>query len=313
MSLFFLFKLGCYWLSVIFLTQWINRLLNRRHYFSAKILPCFAWGWLLYFALYMTGLWAKISVAALSMLFTALAVGSACAGLLSWLYSLRSPLRLRLLRSEIPLDLVSLGGTAAFMLGMMLVGPYLEFPSDPLEHLRRIQSWERVIWTQDVYSVYALRFSYFWSHWLLQDSGITWGERQGLGIFCAVLQGMLFWSFIRVTKQFTSKKTVAWLGAIFSVAFFGKDVFSFYSYYVLASTFTTYLVFLEGLLLLLHCFQQQQFRNLWLLPPLLFFCVQNHAQEALLLLNAGLGLCVLLLLVNDVFTTFSSLSSLHLY
>ncbi|MBF0280914.1 MAG: hypothetical protein HQM13_24185 [SAR324 cluster bacterium] len=185
--------------------------------------------------------------------------------------------------------------TGLFVGIMVYIGPFLEFPSDPLYHLSATQSWETAR-SLDVVEDRHSHFVYFVNHWLLQPSNISWGERAGVTLLTALLNGILFLSFIRFTKLFSKKNYIGWSGAIASLGFFGTSIFSYYRYYVLADSFIAYLVFMEALFLVSGFFISERFRYLVLLPLLMAFCWQNHAQEVLLLANAvagiGLGLFI---------------------
>ncbi|MBD1806541.1 hypothetical protein H6F98_13905 [Microcoleus sp. FACHB-SPT15] len=201
-------------------------------------------------------------------------------------------------RIDLPLDPWTLLLVGVFIGAMIYVGPYLEFPSDPVDHLAFIQSWEKARWMNYIYSdsYYSSRFVYFFEHWLLQPSGLSFGNRTGLLFLSPVLQGILFWQFIRITKILTNNTILSQLGGLMSLGFFGYNAISFYRYTVLAGTLLAYIIFLEGLILIISTFSKEEWRYLFLLPPLLAFCWQNHPQETLLQLNGMVGICITLLL-----------------
>ncbi|MGK5091969.1 hypothetical protein WDW89_08110 [Deltaproteobacteria bacterium TL4] len=283
------------------LSNGVNRLLNLRHYFPKQLLPHFAWGWIFYFIIYFAGRLSGVHVDVIRAIYTLTTIG---VPVLFLVFHGVTQQRLKLhfpSHSKTPLDFGSLSLSLLFVLAMIYVGPYLEFPSDPLEHLSRIQAWESIQWMDtevDHLLSRSTTFVYFLNHWILQGAGVDWGDRQGLAIFCAALQGVLFWSFIRFSLIFTARIKIAWFGALLSVGFFGKDVFNYYSYYVLSASFPAYLLFLEGLILLCYSFIHQRLRYLFLLPPILAFCWHNHPQEVLLLLNTGAGLSILLSILH---------------
>jgi hypothetical protein len=201
-------------------------------------------------------------------------------------------------RIDLPLDPWTLLLVGVFIGVMIYVGPYLEFPSDPVDHLAFIQSWEKARWMNYIYSdsYYSSRFVYFFEHWLLQPSGLSFGNRTGLLFLSPALQGILFWQFIRITKILTNNTILSQLGGLMSLGFFGYNAISFYRYTVLAGTLLAYIIFLEGLILIISSFSKEEWRYLFLLPPLLAFCWQNHPQETLLQLNGMIGICITLLL-----------------
>ncbi|MBF0290342.1 MAG: hypothetical protein HQM14_21220 [SAR324 cluster bacterium] len=291
---FFLFQLVGFFISVVVINFSINYFLLRRGYFDKKFLPCFAWGWCVYFLIYLLGRYFSASVEIVHLIFTGMALFiPLLAGFWYWL-SFSSRIK-KVLPLGLPHEKETLIFVSLFVGAMAFVGPYLEFPSDPLYHLSSIQHWETARWVDSVQGR-SSHFMYFLSHWLLKPSNISWGHRAGLTIFCASLQGLLLWSFIRFTRVFTRSVKLGLLGGMASVGLFGTSIFSFYRYYVLADTFVSYLVFLEALVLVICCFYKERFRYLLLLPPLLVFCWNNHRQEVLLLLNAVIGIGTLLLI-----------------
>ncbi|MBF0289403.1 MAG: hypothetical protein HQM14_16425 [SAR324 cluster bacterium] len=290
----FLIQLLGFFGSLLILTSWINRILSRRSYFDHKFLPCFAWGWCVYFLVYILGSRWSASVEMVHLIFTGMAFGIPClAGLWYWVRC--SPAGPQRRSHNLPLEKGTLLLVGLFVGAMINVGPYLEFPSDPLYHLSATQSWETARWL-NVVEDRPSHFVYFVNHWLLQSSNISWGERGGVAFLTAVLNGMLLWNFIRFTRSFSQNVWVGWGGGLASIGFFGTSIFSYYRYYALADSFVAYLVFLEALLLVCACFFKERFRHLFLLPPLLAFCWQNHPQEVLLLINAAGGAGILLLL-----------------
>ena len=290
----FLLRLLGFFASLVILTSWINRFLLWRCYFDRKYLPCFAWGWCVYFLIYMLGREGAVSVDKVHYIFTSIALGVPCVTVL-WKGGRHSPMKDQKLQSDLSLEKETLLLLGVFVGIMIYVGPYLEFPSDPLYHLTAMQSWEAARWLH-VVEERASHFVYFVNHWLLQSSNISWGERTGVTLLTAILEGMLLWHFIRFTRVFTQHIWVGWGGGLASIGLFGTNVFSYYRYYVLADSFIAYFVFLEALCLVCCCFIKERFRYLLLLPPLLAFCWQNHPQEVLLLVNAGGGMGLLLLI-----------------
>ncbi len=308
MSVFFFLQLSGFFSSLIILTHWINSILFHFRCLRSSFLPCFAWGWFLYFLIYMVGRWFAFSVETVQMLFTSLAFGVPLISLL-WYY-VHPGAQTKTLRAwiNLPLDKGTLVLVALFVGAMIYIGPYLEYPSDPLFHLFSTQIWEstRAI---DTASGRQARFAYILNHWLLQSSGLSLGKREGVALLGAVLQGILLWEFIRFTRLFTPNIWIGWLGGIASLGFFGTSAFSFFRYYVLAPTFPAYIVFLEAVIWMLFCFFRQRLFHLVLLLPLIAFCWQNHNQEVLLLVNIGAGTGLFLLIYSYRTTQLPTLSS----
>ncbi len=288
MEFWFLPQLIGFFASLVLLNSWINRFLLSCYHFDSKYLPCFSWGWCVYLLIYLLGRQWAISTETIHWIFTGMAVGIPC--LTGVWYGLGlSPMRLQKRYHGLPLEKETLFLVSLFVGGMIYIGPYLEFPSDPVYHLFFIQNWEAAQWMTSVEGRPS-HFVYFLYHWLLEPSNISWGQRTGLAILSAGLQGLLLWNFIRVTRIFIPNVWVGWFGGVASVGLFGNSIFSFYRYYVLSNGFISYLVFLEGLILIFCCFFKERFRYLLLLIPLLVFCLFNHRQEGLLLLNAVVGI-----------------------
>lgn len=298
MNLFFVLQTTGFFISVILLNHWVNLLLIRRTFFELKYLPCFAWGWFVYLAIYMIGRWASASVESVRLIYTAMALLIPTLAGVGYLSNPHASMWQRR-RRDLPLDLGTMLLVSAFIGGMIYVGPYLEFPSDPVEHLYRIQAWEKVLrmnYNADDYSESVSRFAYFFEHWLLQPSHISLGNRTGLLLLSPILQGMLFWQFIRLTKLMTNQTTLSWLGGLMSLGYFGYSAASFYRYTVLGGALLAYLIFLEGLILIISFYLKEEWRYLFLLPPLLVFSWNNHQQETLLQFNSVVSICTALVI-----------------
>lgn len=289
MTIFFLCRLTGFFLSVLFVNHWINCLFSQTRFYDSRALPKFAWGWLLYFFIYFIGFITASSVDLIRIIFTGLSFSIPLMGAILFISNLNI-IKLKKYqfaystRNELLL-------TFLLIMGLLYIGPYLEFPSDPVEHLIRIQSWESVNVINQNTSFNQDRFIYFLNHWLLQGTGVDLGNRSSIHLLSALLAGMLFWQFTQLTKFFLTSPKYAWLGGILSLGLFGTNLFSFYRYYVLAPSFVAYLVFLEMVILISFFFFKEQFRYIALLPPLLIFCWQNHPQEVLLICNAWVGIC----------------------
>jgi hypothetical protein len=290
----FVIQLTAFALSLVLLSRWVNRILETRDWVSPRYLPWVSWGWCIYLVPYLVGRWAAAPVEALQYLYTAIAFGVAIGGGAGWLVArARAEPRRRPPDPALgwPTVLVILV-FVAFMLG---VGPYLEFPTDPLSYLYGVQAWEKARWLDyDFY--YAARVAAFVDHWLLQPSGVDHGDRTGLTIMSALMQGLLFWQVIRLGTLLTGEAMWGWLAGLLSLGYFGYGPISFYRYVVLSGPMATYIVYLEGLALVVAAFRSQEWRYLPLLFPILLFGLTNHPQEALLLLNAVAGLALLLVL-----------------
>lgn len=287
--------------SLMILSSLVNFALVRWLHFSPKYLPWFAWGWVVYFLIYILSRQWPAPVQAVEFLFSGMALGIPLLfGV--WKVFRKGTEPFLLCPSK---NLLWEKGTWVFIgvFGsvMLYVGPYLEFPSDPLFHAEAIQSWEAARWMDSVDKMIPhgkrySHFAYFIYHWLLTPSDVSFGGQSGLAFLCAVLQSLLLLGFIRFTRLFTDNSWVGWFGGVASLGLFGIGIFSFYRYYILADSLISYLVFLEALALVCCFFLKERIRYLLLLPPLVVFCWFNHRQGVLFLFNAVVGIGVLLTL-----------------
>lgn len=220
-----------------------------------------------YLAIYLIAAAFKLSVAFTLSLFIVLHVLTL--GVISYLFFLERK------KLTFPVLLFFLGLTALFL----IPGVYLEFPSDPWEHYRRILSWEfsgsirdNPIWT---------KFSYFFGYSLL---GNVDSNSLSLNLYSAFWQLLLSIQFYRLAFKLFQSQPFAMLQVLGVLVLFGHNVHSF-RYYALSSTPLAFCAFLELALLALS----NQFTVLqWILGLLLI--VFNHTQELLLLGVFTLGL-----------------------
>jgi hypothetical protein len=283
-------------LSLVLLSGAINRRLRHRFpWLEPAYLPAVAWGWCVYLALYLAARALAAPVEPVRASFTALALGVPLAAAGLAVARRRRPTAppargpAECLRDRATLVLV-----AAFVAGMVVVGPYLEFPTDPVGYLYRVQAWEKVRWADYAWE-HAGRFAPFAEHWLLRPSGIDAGDRAGLAWLSALMQGVLLWQVIRLGTLLTGEAVWGWLAGLLSLGYLGYDALSFYRYVVLAGPLLSYIAFLEGLILVVGAFVRGDWRYGLLLPPILLLSWTSHEQGTLFLLDAVTGLAVLLL------------------
>jgi len=183
MNVVFVFQLFCFFLSILIITRWVNRLLNLTHLFSYQYLPCMAWGWFIYFIIYFFAVLIGTSVAAVHHIFVVLSLGVPGIAAVQLFINFFQHRQLITLPKQFPFD----KGTWILVFGfvgiMMYVGVYLEFPSDPLAHLKNIQFWGNATQLQtsgnSIFTT-TYRFIYFLYHWLLQETNIIEGDRSGI-------------------------------------------------------------------------------------------------------------------------------------
>lgn len=112
-------------------------------------------------------------------------------------------------------------------------GIYLEWPSDPWEHLRRINEWH--IHDQvTAHSTWA-KSSYFLPYSLTQD--LT-GLRQliWLDIYHTSMCLLLCWQYHRLARAVGLSEGVSFVFVLLNALTFGNNIFSFYRYYGLSSS-----------------------------------------------------------------------------
>ncbi len=115
-------------------------------------------------------------------------------------------------------------------------GVYLEWPSDPWEHLRRISEWH-VLDTVTAHSTW-LKSSYFIPYSLL-----SWatGLRQifWLDFYYTAVCLLLSWQYYRLAHAVGLGARVSFIFTLINAFTFGNNVFSFYRYYGISSSIIT--------------------------------------------------------------------------
>jgi hypothetical protein len=291
-ALFWL-QLAGFLLSVFLLSRWVNRWLTRWPALDPNVLPAVGWGWCAYLVIFWVGRAASAPVELGRGASTAVALGVPALALVLRLRRGTAPARGP---GVFPADRGTLLLVGALVAAMLYVGPYLEYPADPVEYLYRVQSWEKARWMDyEGYGPHAHRFAAFAEHWLLRPSGISVGERGGLGVLAAAFEALLFWQFVRLGAVLTGHARWGWVAGVLSLAYFGFYAISFYRYTYLSGPLVSYVLYLEGLVLLVAAFRTEQWRYLLLVPPLAAAAWMNHEQGTLFLLVAASGFAVLLL------------------
>lgn len=119
------------------------------------------------------------------------------------------------------------------MLLFYIPGVYLEWPSDPWEHLRRINEW-RII---DIVTAHSswLKSSYFIPYSLL-----SWatGLRQvfWLDFYYTGICLLLSWQYYRLARACGLGERASFVFVLLNAVTFGNNIFSFYRYYGLSSS-----------------------------------------------------------------------------
>ena len=112
-------------------------------------------------------------------------------------------------------------------------GVYLEWPSDPWEHLRRINEW-RLLDTVGIHSTWA-KSSYF-----IPYSFLSWctGQRQlfWLDFYYTGICLLLCWQYYRLSRACGLSERTSMVFVFLQALLFGNSIFSFYRYYGISST-----------------------------------------------------------------------------
>ena len=112
-------------------------------------------------------------------------------------------------------------------------GVYLEWPSDPWEHLRRINEW-RVLDTVTAHSSWV-KSSYFIPYsllsWCVGLRQIFWLDFYYTGI-CL----LLCWQYYRLARACDLGERASMVFVLLQALLFGNNIFSFYRYYGISSS-----------------------------------------------------------------------------
>jgi len=165
-------------------------------------------------------------------------------------------------------------------------GAYLEFPSDPWEHFRRIFSWSAYSFIEDHPINY--KFTYFWG-WTLMSQVQPLYRRIALDIYSAFWQLLLAYQFYLLALRLGFDKSWAKVQVVATIFLFGTNLFGFYRYYALSSTPLAYIAYLRSLIILINARNGDK-KQLAYLLPLVLIMYYNHIQELLLLLVSGFAL-----------------------
>jgi len=174
---------------------------------------------------------------------------------------------------------------AALAVLLTLPGAYLEFPSDPWEHVRRIYAWDNIA-TLDR-NGFGDRFSYFWN-WTRIGRLAPVHRRPALALLSGFYQLLLAYQLHRVARRLGASPAWAKVQVLAAVMLFGH-YFSFFRYFALASTSLAYVAYLRALISGLDLAEGRRTSLLdvvWVLLLMRF----DHQQELVLLCVSSLGL-----------------------
>jgi hypothetical protein len=112
-------------------------------------------------------------------------------------------------------------------------GIYLEWPSDPWEHLRRINEWH-VADSVTAHSVW-MKSSYFLPYSLTgRATGLA--QLSWLNLYYTAACMLLSWQYYRLARAAGLGERAAFIFVLLNALTFGNNVFSFYRYYGLSSS-----------------------------------------------------------------------------
>jgi len=112
-------------------------------------------------------------------------------------------------------------------------GVYLEWPSDPWEHLRRINEWH-IDATVGAHSSW-LKSSYFFTYSLVgQTSALT--QLAWLDVYYTGICLLLCWQYYRLARACGMGDRASMVFVLLQALLFGNNVFSFYRYYGISSS-----------------------------------------------------------------------------
>ncbi len=169
------------------------------------------------------------------------------------------------------------------------VGIYLEFPSDPWEHLWRISQWQHLETISDAKTNY--KFAYFLGHSL-----VGWTEpidrRLALNIYSSSCLMLLAFQTYRLALVVGLNQRWAKLGVLSNILLLGYDSIGFYLYHGFSSSqlsLITSFAAIRATIALSSRFSLSA--SLVLFLALMVSCL-NHVQGGLLWFSAALGIGV---------------------
>ena len=162
-------------------------------------------------------------------------------------------------------------------------GAYLEYPSDALEHVRRIFQWEHLHKVHDGIAHY--KFSYFWTYSLISFTEPV-NYKTFLDVYYSFIGLILTFQFYKLGKKTIKSDLWTKVSLVILIITYGNSSFSFYRYYALSSTMLClvgFLVFLNALIS-----YNTKYKNKSILFMFLGFilAVFNHPQSVLLVFSS---------------------------
>ena len=172
----------------------------------------------------------------------------------------------------------------------LIPGAYLEYPSDPWEHFRRLYSWQSLNFIRDNQPFLYNKGAYFWG-WTTLFWVKPIDRRWALDLYSAFWQWLWVFQIYLFARRLGFEKKWAYLQAMAFVFFFGNNLFSF-RYYALSTIPIAHIAYLRSLIVIMDFFEgkrRKAFPLLFLFPIIYF----NHSQEVIFLILGGLLLILL--------------------
>ncbi len=159
---------------------------------------------------------------------------------------------------------------------LLLPGVYLEYPSDPWEHFRRIILWENCHYIRDHHT--AEKFAYFWE-WTFLGQVDLLSRRSVASVLSAFWQFLVSYQLYRFVMAYGVEKNWAKLHAIAFLCLFGTNLFGI-RYYALSST-PLAMTALSAALSELNRGKPQELGRLFRWALLFLVMISNHPQTLL--------------------------------
>lgn len=161
-------------------------------------------------------------------------------------------------------------------------GAYLEYPSDAIEHFRRIFRWQQLGLIHEYPVDIKYKFEYFFNFSLLAPFPIEL-RRSALDLLSATWQLLICVQIYRLSIVLGFTKHLSFLSVISFLCCFGTNVFGI-RYYALSSTLFAYAVYIEAVIQTIYFNNSKDASRLLMLPLLGVLAYFNHKQELLFIL-----------------------------
>jgi len=210
----------------------------------------------------------------------------------------------RLFSSRLLIPLVLTGMVGGYL---AYAGPYLEIPSDVLEHVRRFRWMETDAFREggcfhgSFMDLLGWRFRWNFFHaWLCRISGLPVVASLGVLtflndlIFLLAIYYFALVLFAGLRIGTVKKQIMAAFASLFAAATMGNMVFAYIRYYAFAPTILNYVVFLAAMAVIMEWLKSARWSGhaLWIAPLLTITAALVHVQEALFIFFMTLSLAL---------------------